>query len=106
MGSIEDLVAFGVLLLCWFRSRTLIVSGCCNALFMYLCDVAIVSQLCISFPYVLHGLCEDYLTCDNAFNAVMTLSRALTRGRYSRIEGVTEMVSRLDLVVLDTSAVG
>jgi hypothetical protein len=56
---------------------------------MYLCEVAIVSQLCISFPYVLHGLCEDYLTCDIAFNAVMPLSRASTRGRYSRIESVT-----------------
>ena len=54
-----------------------------------LCEVAIVSQLCISFPYVLHGLCEDYLTCDIAFNVVMPLSRASTRGRYSRIEGVT-----------------
>ena len=53
------------------------------------CEVAIVSQLCISFPYVLHGLCEDYLTWDIAFNAVMPLSRASTRGRYSRIEGVT-----------------
>ena len=58
-------------------------------LFMYLCEVAIVSQLCISFPYVLHGLCEDYLTYDIAYNAVMPLSRASTRGRYSRIEGVT-----------------
>src|SRR3954469_8150716 len=58
-------------------------------LFMYLCEVAIVSQLCISFPYVLHGLCEDYLTCDIAFNAVMPLSRASTCGRYSRIEGLT-----------------
>src|SRR3954465_15130182 len=56
---------------------------------MYLCEVAIVSQLCISFPYVLHGLCEDYLTCDIAFIAVMPLSRASPRGRYSRIEGVT-----------------
>ena len=56
---------------------------------MYLCEVVIVSQLCISFPYVLHGLCEDYLTCDIAFNAVMPLSRASTRGRYSRIVGVT-----------------
>ena len=55
-----------------------------------LCEVAIVSQLCISFPYVLHGLCEDYLTCDIAFNAVMPLSRASTRGRYSRIVGVTD----------------
>ena len=54
-----------------------------------LCEVAIVSQLCISFPYVLHGLCEDYLTCDIAFNVVMPLSRASTHGRYSRIVGVT-----------------
>src|SRR4051812_11763849 len=56
---------------------------------MYLCEVAIVSQLC-TFPLMLlHGSCEDYLTCDIAFNAVMPLSRASTRGRYSRIEGVT-----------------
>src|SRR3954462_10772190 len=59
---------------------------------MYLCEVAIVSQLCIFSPYILHGLCEDYLTCDIAFNAVMPLSRASTRGRYSRIEGVTKGV--------------
>src|SRR3954470_23130404 len=59
-------------------------------MFIYaLCEVATVSQLCIFFPYVLHGLCEDYLTCDIAFNAVMPPSRASTRGRYSRIEGVT-----------------
>ena len=36
------------------------------------------------------GCCEDYLTCDIAFNAVMPLSRASTRGSYSRIEGVTD----------------
>ena len=58
-------------------------------LFMYLCEVAIVSQLCIFFPYVLHGLYEDYITCDIALNAVMHLSRASTCGRYSWIEGVT-----------------
>ena len=61
----------------------------CNALIHVLGEVAIVSQLCISFPYVSHGLCEDYLTRDIGFNAVMPLSRASTRGRYSRIEGVT-----------------
>ena len=54
-----------------------------------LCEVAIVSQLCLSHSYSLHGLCEDYLTCDIAFNVVMPLSRASTRGRYSRIVGVT-----------------
>ena len=59
-------------------------------MFIYvLCEVATVSQLCISFPYVLHGLCEDYLTCDIAYNAVMPLSHASTRGRYNRIVGVT-----------------
>ena len=35
------------------------------------------------------GCCEDYLTCDIAFNAVMPLSRASTRRRYSRNEGIT-----------------
>src|SRR4051812_42048167 len=64
---------------------------------MYLCEVASVSQLCISFPYLLHGLCEDYLTCDIAFNAVMPLSRASTRGRYSRIEGVTPFDCRWEM---------
>ena len=57
----------------WFHSRTLSVLDECNDLFMYLCDVA----------------SEDYLTCDIAFNAVMPLSRASTRRRYSCIEGVT-----------------
>src|SRR3954471_14095809 len=65
-------------------------------MFIYvLCEVATVSQLCISFPHVLHGLCEDYLTCDIAFNAVMPLSRASTRVRYSRIEGVTLVLNYL-----------
>ena len=54
---------------------------------MYLCEVAIVSRLCIFIYYM--GLCEDYLTCDIAFDALMPLSRASTRRRYSRIEGVT-----------------
>ena len=80
-------LSHGVLLLFWFRSRTLIVFGWCNALFMYC--VKWRSQLCIFFPYVLHGLCEDYPTCDIAYNAVMPLSHASTRGRYSRIEGIT-----------------
>ena len=34
-------------------------------------------------------MCKDYPSCDIAFNAVMPLSRAPTRGIYSRIEGVT-----------------
>ena len=36
-------------------------------------------------------MCKDYPSCDIAFNVVMPLSRAPTRGRYSRIEGVTGM---------------
>ena len=35
------------------------------------------------------GLCEDDPSCDNTYNAVMPLSHALTRGRYSRIVGIT-----------------
>ena len=40
------------------------------------------------------GCCNDCLTCDIAFNAVMSLSRASTRGSYSRIEGVTNSLDR------------
>ena len=39
------------------------------------------------------GCCNDCLTCDIAFNAVMPLSRASTRGSYSRIEGVTVLLT-------------
>ena len=35
------------------------------------------------------GCCDDCLTCDIAFNAVMSLSRASTCGSYSHIEGIT-----------------
>ena len=35
------------------------------------------------------GLCEDDPSCDKTYNAVMPLSRASTRERYSRIVGVT-----------------
>ena len=40
---------------------------------------------------------EDCLTCDIAFNAVMPLSRASTRGRYSHIEGATPAIAGHDL---------
>ena len=60
-------------------------------IFMLLCDVASVSQLCTFFPYSLHGSCEDYPTCDIAYNLVMPLSHASTHGRYSRIMGVTSL---------------
>ena len=45
----------------------------------------------LSPPFIMYymGCCNDCLTCDVAFNAVMPLSRASTRGSYSRIEGVT-----------------
>ena len=49
------------------RSRTICVhSEWCNALFMYLCEVAIVSQLCfsLSLSYSVHGMCKDYPSCD------------------------------------------
>ena len=49
--------------------------------FIYvLCEVAIVSQLFIPFLFI-------------TWNAVMPLSRASTRGRYSRIVGVTSSTS-------------
>ena len=47
----------------------------------------------LPFYYLYYmGCCEDFLTCDIAFNAVMPLSRASTRGSYSRIEGITSEV--------------
>ena len=54
-----------------------------------LCEVAIVSNS--RYPILLHymGLCKDDPSCDNTYNAVMPLSRASTRGKYSRIVGVT-----------------
>ena len=45
-------------------------------------------KLCL---FIYMGCCEDYLTCNIAFNAVMPLSRASTRRRYSCIEGVTAL---------------
>ena len=39
----------GVDLFFWYRSRTMSVLDDCNVIFMLLCDVAIVSQLCTSF---------------------------------------------------------
>jgi len=39
-------------------------------------------------------MCKDYPSYDISYNAVMPLSRASTRERYSRIVGVTGEVSR------------
>ena len=47
------------------------------------------------FSYSVHVMCKDYPSCDIAYNAVMPLSRAPTRGRYSRIEGVTSRYQSL-----------
>ena len=65
---------------------------------LYLDDVMLYSCIVWSgdckptmylFPLLYYmGCCEDYLTCDIAFNAAMPLSRASTRGRYSRIEAL------------------
>ena len=51
----------------------------------------------LSPPFIIYymGCCNDCLTCDIAFNAVMPLSRASTRGSYSRIEGVTRYVDEI-----------
>ena len=48
------------------------------------------------FPFYIYYMacCEYYLTCDIAFNTVMPLSRASTCRRYSRIEGVTKLLSK------------
>ena len=60
-------------LLFWRRSRAMCLNDV--MLFMYLIDVASVSQLCyLPFYYLYYmGCCEDCLTCDIAFNAVMPL---------------------------------
>ena len=52
-------------------------------------------------------MCKDYPSCDIAYNAVMPLSHALTRGRYSRIVGVTswyQSLPRLRSPLLDRIA--
>ena len=77
-------------LLFWRRSRAM--SACLmDVIYVLWCDVASVSQLCYLPLFIIYymGCCNDCLTCDIAFNAVMSLSRASTRGSYSRIEGVT-----------------
>ena len=53
-----------------------------------LCEVAIVSQLLIPFLFITWDCVKMTLLATN-HNAVMPPSRASTRGRYSRIVGVT-----------------
>ena len=57
----------------------------------------------LSPPFIMYymGCCNDCLTCDIAFNAVMPLSRASTRGSYSRIEGVTGKQGFVEVPELD-----
>ena len=78
----------GSLLLFWFHSWTLIVSV---DVMLYFCIVwsGDCKPTMYLFPYSVHGMCNDYPSCDIAYNAVMPLSHASTRGRYSRIVGVT-----------------
>ena len=43
------------------------------------------------------GLCEHDPSCDKTYNVVMPLSCASTRGRYSRIVGVTQVAHELHM---------
>ena len=72
----------------WHRSRAMsdLYDGCYLCTLMWRGECKPTMYL---FPYSVHGLCEEYPTCDIAYNAVMPLSRASTRGRYIRIMGVT-----------------
>ena len=80
----------GVDLLFWYRSQTMSVLDDCNVIHVFV-GRGECKRTMYLFPVlsIYMGCCEDYLTCDIAFNAVMPLSRASTRRRYSRIEGVT-----------------
>ena len=74
----------------WFRSRTYVCTLVDVCLINVLCEVAIVSQLFIPFLFITWD-CVKMTRLATIFyhNAVMPLSRASTRGRYSRIVGVT-----------------
>ena len=64
---------------------------------IYLCIVWSGDCKPTLYPILVHymGLCEDDPSCDKTYNAVMPLSRALARARYSRIVGVTNSLLRL-----------
>ena len=94
----------------WGRSGTVSHLGCFFYFgsvvrpWVYLIDVMFIHVIVWSgdckptmylFPLCITWVCKDYLTCDIAFNAVMPLSHASTRGRYSRIEGVTSWYQSL-----------
>ena len=63
--------------------------GWCMNYIYVLCEVAIVSQLSLSHSCSLHGIVWRWPFLRRNHYAVMPLSRASTRGRYSRIMGVT-----------------
>ena len=66
------------------------VFGWCNVIYVLDWRGECKPTMFLPFYYLYYmGCCEDCLTCDIAFNAVMPLSRASTHGSYSRIEGVT-----------------
>ena len=66
LGSIGDRVAFGILLLFWFRSWTLIVFGCCNAFFLSLSCISYHVIMCIAFAYA-------FVSCIRAFSPLSVL---------------------------------
>ena len=76
-------------LLFWRRSRAMSVCMM-DVIYVLCCDVASVSQLCC-LPFIIHitwDVVKIAQLATYAFNAIMSLSRASTRGSYSRIEGV------------------
>ena len=84
---------WGYLLFFWFGTRTYVCT-LINVWFIYvLGEVAIVSQLSLSHSCSLHGIVWRWPFLQQNHNAVMPLSRASTRGRYSRIVGITGMAS-------------
>ena len=54
------------------------------------CDEDSSPALVVSKVLTLQHQHEENPSCENTYNAVMPLSRASTRGRYSRIVGVTK----------------
>ena len=82
---------WGYLILIWILTVVglCVYFGWCMNNIYVLCEVAIVSQLSLSHSCSLHGIVWRWPFLRLNHNAVMPLSRASTRGRYSRIMGVT-----------------
>ena len=79
---------WGCLPLFWFHSRTFDCIFDDVWTIYVLCEVATVSQLFIPF-YSVHGTVWRLPLLRQTYHASMPLSRALTRGKYSCIVGVT-----------------